>query len=149
MKKGHYLFLLGFLSSNPVSANAPIVPTGENPVWAVGGEQTSGQTISLITAPSQYDVLVTDVVFSITGSAGGANSCVATIRLNDNTGNLLASYRLASRDMVNYGGGISPTVISHTYRAGLPIAAGNSLEMVSTVSCGGLSYSISGLKVHP
>ena len=149
MKKGHYLFLVGLLSTSSVSANTPIVATGQNPVWAVGGTHTSNQTISLITAPSQYDILVTDVVFSITGFGSGASSCIATITLNDNTGTPLASYRLASRDNVNYGGGIAPTTISHTYRAGLPITAGNSLEMVSTVSCGDLSYSISGLNVHP
>jgi hypothetical protein len=128
----------------------PITSTGDNPVWAVGGTQTTGnQTISVITASSSQDILVTDIIFSITGFGTSATSCIASITLQDSNGNVLGSYRVASRDNVNYGGGITPTSISHSYRAGLPIYTGTSLEMLTDISCGSLGYSVSGLHVRP
>ena len=145
-----YVFLAGIVIAATATASSPITSTGANPAWAIGGSQGAGsQTISLLTAPSDQDLLVTDVVFSITGYGSNSSSCVAVVTIQDNGGNLLASYRIASRDNVNYGGGISPTSISHSYRAGLPVSAGNTLEMATSIDCGGFSYSVAGLHVQP
>jgi hypothetical protein len=145
--------LLGLIVLGAVfiaTAFSPNTSLGINPVWAAGGNLSSGnQTIALMSAPSNQDLLVTDVVFSITGSGNGSSSCTAIITLQDSNSISLGGYRVASRDNVNYGGGISPTTISHTYRAGLPVSAGTSLDMVVNTSCGGLSYSVSGVHVQP
>ena len=149
-KKISFFCVLMLCTASSLYANPPIVALGSNPVWAVGGNQgtTSGQTISLISAPSDQDLLITDVVLTSTGSPSGSNSCISIVTLQDSNANVLAMYRLASRDNVNYGGGIGPTTVSHTYRSGLPVSAGTTLQMVAYVSCGEMSYSIAGMKVH-
>ena len=145
-----YLLFLGIMMTSDAIASPPITSTGSNPVWATGGNQSTGtRTLSLIAASSTQDLLVTDVVFSITGSASSSYSCTALITLQDGSGNVLSSYRVASRDNVNYGGGVTPSNISHQYRAGLPVSAGDTLELVTDVSCGGFSYSVAGLYVQP
>ena len=62
--------------------------------------------------------------------------------LEDTNGIHFGAYRVASRDNVNYGGGITPSNISHSYRAGLPVPAGSTLEMTTNIGCGGFSYSV-------
>ena len=72
-KTALYVFAAGLVIAATATASPPITSTGANPAWAVGGSYGSGtQTISLLTAPSDQDLLVTDVVFSITGSGGAA-----------------------------------------------------------------------------
>ena len=149
-QKTIFLILSGITMVFVATAFSPNTSLGVNPVWAVGGSLGSGnQTLSLINAPNNQDILVTDVVFSITGSGNSSSSCTANVTLQDSNGSNLGGYRVASRDNVNYGGGITPSNISHTYRAGIPVSSGNSLEMVVNTSCGGFSYSVSGIHVQP
>jgi hypothetical protein len=78
-----------FFSAATFLANASATPNtslGDNPVWAVGGTKSSGtQTVSVITAPVNQDLLVTDVALSITGYGNSATSCVAAVTLQDSS----------------------------------------------------------------
>ena len=69
------------LSSSPAIGypSGPVVSSGTNPVWAIGGT-LPGETRTVLTAPADQDMVVTDVL--ITGDSGHER---AYLNLQDGT----------------------------------------------------------------
>ena len=137
---------LGFSLSSSEAIGYPsgtTVSMGENPVWSVGGEHNTSAPHIVITAPDDQDAVVTDVVLSF-----DCGSCSPQVDLKAG-GQTLGSY--AYRHMEHYGASrshtSSPFPITHSYRSGLHVPAGESLTI--QVSSNSVNYSLSGYHAQP
>lgn len=127
------------------------VSYGANPAVATGGSVASTQTV--FTAPTTQEILVTDVVFTATGGSGSTwvYACSSVLTLIDTTGNTLASFRLSADTNARYytgGGNLHSTTVSHTFATGLPVPAGDSLELTHSGDCS-VEYTLSGYYAEP
>jgi len=128
------------------------VSTGSNPVVAAGGRLAySGETNTVFTAPSDQNIVVTDVV--LTG-ATTTYDCRGQSRviISSDSVTTLASFTVDQR-----GHGSSSTgSISANYTSGLPVLAGESLYIRTEgnfQSCGTayhhVDYSLAGYHAQP
>ena len=150
----HYLGIMGIILCSTLliwtTKNSFAIPQGpmsnlgSNPHWSIGGEANTSQTITLATASSSNALLITDVVLTQYGTNG--NPCRTTVKLQTGSGDILGAYRIVSRDDYSYS--YTSNSVSHAYASGLSVPAGESLVMVSTMGCGNLAYSFSGVHIH-
>jgi len=128
------------------SANAgPSVSTGTNPIFSFGGV-VSSDTSTVFTAPSDQMMIITDVVLTMNSS-----SCTARVNLETASGNI-SNFKLHSNYVNNNGwgnpSGTAPTVVAHSFRSGIPVLVGDSLQFVESGGCS-VAYSLSGYYAHP
>ena len=118
----------------------PAVSTGTNPLWAVGGNHYPGTPVDIITAPSDQDIVVTDVLmtFECTG-------CTPTVILRANDTTISRTVFRHYRDGGNYATISVP--IRHTFSSGMPVPAGQTLTM--EVSANSVDYTLSGYYAQP
>ena len=123
------------LSSSPAIGypSGPVVSSGTNPVWAIGGT-LPGETRTVLTAPADQDMVVTDVLITI----GGGHE-KAYLTLADDT-------LVLSQDVIA-GGSVSQPV-SHQFSSGIRIPAGTYLNM-GTQWDQTLNYAFSGYYAQP
>lgn len=142
---------LGFSLSSSEAVGYPAgaaVSLGANPVWAEAGF-VSSVTSTLLTAPSDQVVVVTDLLLSMKSS-----SCASTIKVETSDGELLAAAKLHSY-FYNGGGSTwgeatnsAPTTIQHSFVSGLPLPAGQALEIQESGGCN-VAYTLSGYYAQP
>ena len=116
---------------------------GQNPLVSIGGTAYSGETKLLFTAPSDQDIIVTDLVLSSYSPMTCKRNHKSEIILS--SGGILGQFEThssISRGSYSSSGGLS---IQHAFSSGLRIPAGDSLTIVVTETgvdgggCGGSS----------
>lgn len=137
------LLCIGGINSALAFQGTPVVSTGANPAFAIGGGITSTASVVLQTAPTNGILMVSDVILTVDPHG----NCTNTISLQTSGGTLLGQFRLGSQRQ-NNGGGYStyssaPDQIQHSFAFGLPVPAGEDLELETSASCG-MSYTIAG-----
>lgn len=123
------------------------IALGANPVIAVGGEVAAYGSADLFDEIVDQGFVVTDVVITIYGNRDSTSTCKNRVSL-DSDGARLAQYHLTS-DTYDNGGYLQPTLVSHTYSSGLPVASGASLSITNHDAACSIGYSISGYQVAP
>ena len=140
---------LGFSLSSSEAIGYPAgaaVSLGTNPVWSVGGNPGSTDTITALTAPSDQAAIVTDVAITAIGY-NGSYSCTSTISLLDPDGTSHASYRVAS-NTGPYSQAITPSNIVQSFSSGVAVAPGDTLRISVSGTCT-VSYTLSGYYAQP
>ena len=134
---------LGFSLSSSEAIGYPAgaaVSTGTNPLWAVGGNHYPGAAMEIITAPSDQEIVVTDILMTFE-----CTSCTPTVILkaNDTTisRTVFRHYRSGS------GYATTSVPLRHTFSSGLPVPAGQTLTM--EVSANSVDYTLSGYYAQP
>ncbi len=122
------------------------VSMGTNPLLAAGGTVEDYSTSTLWTAPADQRIVLTDVVLSLTG-ASGYYVCEAQVSI-DSGGGQLAEFRLTSDTNPSYSL-LQPTVITHSYSSGLPVAPGEVVGITKHTEGCHVSYSLSGYYAEP
>ena len=134
---------LGFSLSSSEAIGYPsgaAVSMGANPLWAQGGE-VDASIESVISAPADRDVVVTDVLLTYRNE-----NCRPAVYLRTGAGDLLAKFLLYQDQDADKT--MQPTTIMHSFNSGLPIPAGGSLELQETGSCN-VAYTLSGYYAQP
>ena len=151
--KNNRKVMLGFISSLIIcglfQTNAfgfgggMVVATGTNPAFSVGGGVSSASTILLQTAPMNGTLMVSDVILT----ADPRTDCSNTVSLRTSGGAFLGQFRLGAQRQNNGGGystyAASPSQIQHSFAFGLPVPAGEDLELLTSTNCA-ISYTIAG-----
>ena len=127
---------------NPLTAHAhpmgSMVSKGSNPIVNVGGSRTEGPGIETVfTAPSDQDVVVTDIIFSTEAGA----LVRPTLKL-DTSGTIVGQYFVFG---ANYASG---GLIHLSLQTGIRIPAGESLQLEHD-SWSHLHYAFSGYYTQP
>jgi hypothetical protein len=114
-----------------------VVSTGSNPIVNAAGQLSDHGFVSIMTAPADQDVVITDLVFSADHSGAGEPE----LRLAS-TGKVVGRYFIFGGSY--HGGG--PTHIA--LQTGIKIPAGDSLELdINTTN--DVNYAISGYYAQP
>ena len=106
-----------------------------------------GTTATLLTAPADQALIITDVVLTTTG---GRSWTPYDTRVSvDTDAGAIAEYMLVT-DTSNSGDGlyISPVQVSHAYQSGLPVPPGTTVGITNHGDTD-VSYSVSGCLVQP
>ena len=132
---------LGFsmASSDAVGYPSGAVSLGSNPTWSVGGVATSG-TASIIVAPADQELVVTDVVLT-----HGCMPCTRHTQLEVDAVTV-ASFRYYQVKDYYDDALQSPHPIQHSFRSGIRVPAGQSLDIVVNDN---VDYTISGYYARP
>jgi hypothetical protein len=124
----------------------PAVSLGTNPAFSSGGV-VSSSFASVTTDSSEQQMLITDVVLTMS-----SNSCSSLVELRSTTGAVIGTFKLHSSFTNNNGWGnphrTAPTQVTHSFGTGLPLSAGDSLEVVETGGCS-VAYTVSGYYAQP
>mgnify|MGYP004160563595 CR=1 FL=1 len=110
------------------------VSMGTNPVWSVGGNMNSPGTVTVVTAPTDSDLVITDVYLS-----SQCTNCAVQIKLTTASEDL-ASYRYWQA--VDGYGMTSPHPVKQSMVSGLRAPAGETLSM--SISSHYIDYTFSG-----
>jgi hypothetical protein len=125
--------------SNPAQGHPSgmVVSTGTNPIVNVAGQLSSSAWVTVMTAPADQDIVVTDLVFSANHSGAGEPE----LRLGS-TSTTVGRYFIFGG---SYNGG-GPAHFS--LLTGIRIPAGDSLELnINTTNY--VNYSLSGYYAQP
>jgi len=132
---------LGYTLSSTQAVGYPAgvaVSLGSNPIWNGGGEISSGEAHTLVTAPADQDVIVSDLLVQMDSSSDV--SVWFTLALDDGT--LLGKHKVGVYD---YKGG----PLRHAFASGLRVPAGRTL-LFNNCDCGyGVNYIAAGYYVQP
>jgi len=126
-------FALGIaISSNPASGYpaGPVISSGVNPLWTVGGNTGSSAVIS---APADQDMVITDMILSTGFSTYG----IAT--LTASSGAVLGQFYLQSYNSIERH-------VQHPFAGGIRIPSGESVTLTSGTTT---YYSMSGYYAQP
>ena len=138
--------LVASLTSSPaIGYPTTAVSTASNPVVSVGGE-AGPESTSTVFGTHDERLIITDVVITMYGQSG---TSICTNRVSiDSDGAELARYHLVSdTHSANYY--LQPTIVSHTYSSGLPVAPGEMVGITKHTTGCEVSYSISGYYAEP
>ena len=126
---------LGFSLSSSDAVGYPAgaaVSMGSNPAWSIGGEFDAPDTVLIVTAPPEYDAMITDIYLSTNYSTQGAS-------LVFSDGSLAARFRVRNEP----GGDIV-----HNMTTGIRVPAGETLSLQWT-SPHRITYNMSGYYAQP
>ncbi len=137
---------LGFTLSSSEAVgypSGPAVSSGTNPVWSLGGNIDTPGSVSVLTAPDDSDVVITDVYFT-----SQCTNCAVRIALDTET-ERLASYRYWQ---IQDGGStmdsvVSPQPVRQSMSSGIRVPAGESLSL--SISSHYIDYTLSGYYAQP
>ena len=117
---------------------------GSNPVFSVGGV-ISNASSTVITAPADQMMVVTDVVLSMNN-----NTCTSQVNFTDSSGTVVSSFKLHSklRDSGYGATHAGPSSIQHAFNSGIPVAALDMLTIAESGSCA-VAYTLSGYYARP
>ena len=91
-------------------------------------------------------MIITDVVITMSGQAS-YTPCLNRVNIQTDVGNK-ADFMLVSD--TNYNDDyLRPTQVSHSYRSGIPVEAGDTLGITNHGSTCTISYSLSGYYAKP
>ena len=147
-------------------ANLPIMSMGygQNPISSIGGTAYDGEDKLLMTAPNNYDLIITDVVLTSTTNVNCMRTHKSEFHLG--SGPVLGQFETSSTGIVvdtgTWGTSNDGGKIQHSFTSGLRIPAGDSLYFGVTQtssytyngSCAastshGMRYMVSGYYVSP
>jgi hypothetical protein len=114
-----------------------VVSTGSNPIVNAAGRLTDPGFVSIVTAPADQDVVITDLVFSADHSGAGEPE----LRLAS-TGTVVGRYFIFGGSY--HGGGPAHFAL----QTGIKIPAGDSLEL-NIHTTNDVNYAISGYYAQP
>ena len=146
---------LGYTFSSTQAIGYPAgaaVSMGGNPVLSFGGTRNSAGTDAIGPAPTDQDLVITDISLSGNGVHSTYHACRWTVSLESETGATLGVFKTWSQ--VNYtsytiGGGN----ISAQLQSGVHVPAGEYLHLVVDQESGGtscsLAYTLSGYHAQP
>ena len=126
------------LSSSPAIGypSGPVVSTGSSPIMNTGGYITDYGWNTVMTAPAEHDLVVTDVVFSSDHSGAGDPD----LRLS--TGENVGQFYI-------FGGSYhSGGVVHLDLKTGIRVPAGESLQL-NTNTSNNIRYAFSGYLAQP
>ena len=133
------------------------VSYGSNPIVSSGGLVYEGGTATVLTAPEDQDVIVTDVLLSSGSDSYCLRAHQSTLTLS--SGTVVGKFDTSSAWAKQYGDWDSSSGLSvnHTFGSGLRVPAGESLTLSagahwSVGSCSGshgVAYSVSGYQSQP
>ncbi len=141
--------------------NGPITGYGSNPAVSIGGTAYDGETKTLYTAPSDHDILITDIILTSTSNASCFRAHKTDLMLA--SGAVLGQFETASPTFQSsYNSGLSGLSVQHSFSGGLRVPAGDSLLIVivqstahgysnfcSSSSSYGVRYMVAGQYVEP
>jgi hypothetical protein len=138
---------LGYTLSSSPAVGYPAgsaTSLGSNPVIAVGGT-VSSSTAELFTAPADQDVVVTDVWLTMAN-----RSCSSVVDFVTSAGATVSTVKLFS---YFYEGTYEathsqPGSVQHSFGSGLPLPAGQSLEIIESGGCA-VAYTVSAYYAQP
>jgi hypothetical protein len=141
---------LGFSLASSEAIGYPAgaaVSLGSNPAFSSGGV-VSSSTASVSTASGDQQMIITDVVLTMAN-----DSCSSQVELRSAiTGTAIGTFKLHSSFTNNNGWGrphrTPPTQVAHSFGTGLPLTAGDSLEVVEAGGCS-IAYTVSGYYAQP
>lgn len=120
------------------------VSYGANPVVATGGSVTAGSSAILFTAPAGQDIVVTDLVltgrgYGLSGASLSTQCYGATVVVTLSTGSgtvstALLNYTLPANPASSALFGLRVDPMPMSFSSGLPVAAGETLTMATTVT---------------
>ena len=135
-----FCIAVGWLFASSPAQGHPsgmVVSTGSNPIVNVAGQLSSSAWVSVLTAPEDQDIVVTDLVFSANHSGAGEPE----LRLASTT-QTVGRYFIFGGSY--HGGG--PAHFS--LQTGIRVPAGDSLELnINTTNY--VNYSLSGYYAQP
>ena len=140
---------LGFAASQALHSSPaqgyPLgaVSLGSNPIdMAAGTASTS--IVTVLEASTEHNFVVTDVVLTL--AASDHHSCTSQVKLLNSAGTRLGSFQLQTDQASSYSRdpGSPGSVVSHAFSSGLVLAAGDTLTLSRTGTCGALDYTLSG-----
>ena len=146
---------LGFSLASSQAIGYPagaVVSMGGNPVVSFGGTRNSAGTDAIGPAPTDQDLVITDISLSGNGVHSTHNACRWTVSLESETGVTLGVFKTWSQ--VNYSSySIGNENISVPLQSGVRVPAGESLSLVVAQDSGGTScsiaYTLSGYYAQP
>ncbi len=142
----HWVFLittiltLGWAMTTGVASGHPagtVVSTGSNPIVNAAGRLTDFGFVTIMTAPADQDVVITDLVFSADHSGAGEPE----LRI-ESTEKVVGRYFVFGGSY--HGGG----VVHIALQTGIKIPAGDSLELNINTS-NDVNWAISGHYTQP
>ena len=151
------VFLLScalFLFQQPQAEALPSTPTisyGQNPIVTIGGSVADGENTTIFTAPTDHDIIVTDLILTSFKSNMGCKASHKS-ELVLSSGEILGHFETETGFYNGTHGGSSGFGIQHNFQSGLRIPAGETLSLFVTQSnsyggsCSpsGIRYMISG-----
>jgi len=146
---------LGFSLASSQAIGYPAgaaVSMGGNPVVSFGGTRNSAGTDAIGPAPTDQDLVITDISLSGNGVHSTYHACRWTVSLESETGATLGVFKTWSQ--VNYSSHtIGNENISVPLQSGVHVPAGESLSLVVAQDSGGTScsiaYTLSGYYAQP
>jgi hypothetical protein len=146
---------LGFSLASSQAIGYPAgaaVSMGGNPVVSFGGTRNSTGTDAIGPAPSDQDLVITDISLSGNGVHSSHNACKWTVSLESETGATLGVFKTWSQ--VNYSSySIGNANIFVPLQSGVHVPAGESLNLVvaqdSGASTCSIAYTLSGYYAQP
>ena len=136
------------------------VSSGSNPIVSIGGSVYADETKTLLTAPSDQDLIITDLVLTSFSYVGCKKN--HKTELTTSAGAVLGQYETSSSTSRRYYDYDSSPGLSvrHAFQSGLRVPAGESLSVGTIESgehgdgCGssttyGVRYSLSGYHAQP
>jgi hypothetical protein len=112
------------------------VSTGTNPVDAWAGTVGSSTT-SILTAPADQDIVVTDVHLSCN------YMCETRVTMTRSDGTTVGSFWVSG----GYGSSYDSLSVQQQFSSGIPVPAGQNLSLQS--SSGTIAYTLSGYLAQP
>jgi hypothetical protein len=106
------------------------VSYGANPVFSVGGKIFSGADGTVVTAPADHDLVITDAV--LTSSTGARCKRAHHSNLNLSSGDLVGGMLTNSSVYDTYGNGATSdpgSAGAYHFESGIRVPAGESLDM--------------------
>ena len=140
------------------SLPAPSIGFAANPIVSAGGSVTSGQSIMVFTAPSDQDLIITDVnISSFSPMACKRNHHTRLVLGSGSTVGAFETHSSISRGSYSSSAGLAA---QHSLSSGLRIPAGDSLTIATDetgydgASCGtytnyGVRYMLAGYYAQP
>ena len=163
---GFGMCLMALFSQPDAQANLPIMSMGygQNPLTSIGGTAYDGENKFLMTAPSNFDLIITDVILTSTTNVLCNRTHKSEFILG--SGPILGQFETSSTGMVvdngTWGASSDGGTIQHAFTSGLRVPAGDSLSLMITEtsnytyngSCAtsashGVRYMVSGYYVTP
>ena len=163
---GFGMCLMALFSQPKAQANLPIPSSGygQNPLTSIGGTAYDGENKLLMTAPSNYDLIITDVILTSTTNVLCNRTHKSEFILG--SGSVLGQFETSSTGMVvdngSWGTSNDGGKIQHSFASGLRVPAGDSISLMITEttsytysgSCAtstshGVRYMVSGYYVTP
>lgn len=158
--------LMAFFVQPNANANLPMTGMGfgQNPITSIGGTAYDGENKLLLQAPSNYDIVVTDIILTSTSNQMCNRTHKSELHLG--SGAVLGQFETGSTGVIvdngTWGTNSSGTNVQHAFSSGIRIPAGDTMTFLVTETTNytyngtcsnptmyGVRYMVSGVYVTP